>query len=843
MQGRMEIPMDDSSDVDSLEPGTFDHSDPLGVFNAIGTGQPGGLPMPEIVSPKEVRERAKRMSANIFQNFDLLHSILERHEITIQKRWKKKTQDQRRRILLSAWNRNMSATHRPDFEVFGKQKQSLRESGAQYRDAFMWPYVNQEDLLKPKMLLLFLSARGRYDPANYAASDYEAMHFGIVTKAIVPHFLNNHVMMLRGRTTPSTYGELLNWDDHPDAFTWFNTRRQFQPGEGLLVLEAQDGIMTFLVRCVKEILHEMTEDQLLDIETQSPPSLTEDDSLSTSVAIMAAEAPYRVPSHLSFARIESLLQAKCDEAADHLWSLREDPGYFSHHMRDASDHRQEMLKDTDGQNHPLFRRHREEVFWGRVLGNEISAAYLQLEIWSALRARSTKLRALQERYGEAIKTKDELPSDYMDALLEFQHWLNQCAKGPIGMLKVAFVASPPIRSYFRREPENDPTVTRIVTLQRENVKLDKVQKDLFWLLTTLWEDGQALFLMGITNLLDELQRLLNTHATANQMISSYIANLLSDLSVVCECLRQLQNYQPWANTFEDEMVGRRDDIQKNFARRTEPSARMLNATGDCQTTMAQYGNPNQVRFHYPVDKRKTRENVEAMREAEANLDVFWAKVDETMNRKLGNHLKGTALYALLTQARALQRTPEWAEPRKDENRRGAVQDALCRPLSELYFDLQLRTERTVAPQKLLSNVKAKDKTRGDAKADVSIDSEEMAIAPNAHDQQPVFKVDARALKVFKTLFFTQSVSATPGEVLWTDFLHAMSSTGFRAEKLHGSAWQFSPTQLDVERSIQFHEPHPSSKIPYLVARRFGRRLNRAYGWHGGQFALAEKLNA
>ena len=108
------------------------------------------------------------------------------------------------------------------------------------------------------------------------------------------------------------------------------------------------------------------------------------------------------------------------------------------------------------------------------------------------------------------------------------------------------------------------------------------------------------------------------------------------------------------------------------------------------------------------------------------------------------------------------------------------------------------------------------------------------------DRRPTFMVDSRALKVFRTLFFHSAVTSTPGEVSWNDFLHAMTSVGFSAEKLYGSVWHFQPSKLDVERSIQFHEPHPVSKIPFTVARRIGRRLSRAYGWFGAMFALKEK---
>jgi hypothetical protein len=67
----------------------------------------------------------------------------------------------------------------------------------------------------------------------------------------------------------------------------------------------------------------------------------------------------------------------------------------------------------------------------------------------------------------------------------------------------------------------------------------------------------------------------------------------------------------------------------------------------------------------------------------------------------------------------------------------------------------------------------------------------------------------------------------------------MVRLGFSAEKLQGSAWQFSPSSTsDVDRGIHFHEPHPDSAIPYIMARRFGRRLERVYGWNSDTFTLA-----
>jgi hypothetical protein len=99
----------------------------------------------------------------------------------------------------------------------------------------------------------------------------------------------------------------------------------------------------------------------------------------------------------------------------------------------------------------------------------------------------------------------------------------------------------------------------------------------------------------------------------------------------------------------------------------------------------------------------------------------------------------------------------------------------------------------------------------------------------------------RAYKVFTTVFHNPSKEGQPGEIPWTDFLHAMRAMGFAPEKLYGSVWQFTPANqsMNIGRSIQFHEPHPEKKIPYRQAKRIGRRLNRAFGWSGEMFVLRE----
>ncbi|KAK5464542.1 hypothetical protein LTS15_001104 [Exophiala xenobiotica] len=72
------------------------------------------------------------------------------------------------------------------------------------------------------------------------------------------------------------------------------------------------------------------------------------------------------------------------------------------------------------------------------------------------------------------------------------------------------------------------------------------------------------------------------------------------------------------------------------------------------------------------------------------------------------------------------------------------------------------------------------------------------------------------------MFHTQASHDSQGEVDWKDFLHAMTAVGFAAEKLYGSVWHFTPTDLDASRSIHVHEPHPTGKIPFYKARSWAQ---------------------
>ncbi|KAF7118920.1 hypothetical protein CNMCM5793_008556 [Aspergillus hiratsukae] len=788
------------------------------LFNSIDPNLPRPTSFP---TADEVRQESHKRATKILSDWETLNKIIERHEERIQKRWRQKTKTKRRQILLSAWP-NMSKMHRPDYDAF---KKGPREEST---EAYLWPYINLEDLEQTRPLLLFLNARSRYQPHCFAHTDYHAPHLGHGSGVISSAFLNLHTMMFTGRTTPETYGELIAWDDNDEALFWLHHGQGFHPGHGLLLLEIQQRIYEFLLDCTRQILHDIPETALIkDFPVLPEPAMKEEGDWH-SLAAVAADAPYRLPAQLDLASLEGIIDAKRSAAEDHLIALREDPGYFADVVNEYKEHRVEIIRDTNGQAHPTLALHIQPLFWNRVLQNVVPEAYMSLEMWSTLHSLVADLRQLIAKYQDRISPEKDLPTDLYNAFVYLKYVLEQFAIGPVNQLKIAAPASPPLRSLFARQPQQAGT-SKMIAETRPGVSRTDNQGGLLCILETLW-DSHKVHLAGRKTLMDELERLVQSDPKNKELVSSQVASIISDLAVMSECIHQIDLYQPWASTFENGFEERRDEIQKEYSNLTSGWDKFLVSFEG--TSLAKLGSPEDGRFHYPAEKRRNRENVELMRSAERNLDAFWRAVDSLMPVTRGM-TRRNAVYKVLTRIPGnLQRTPAWVEPEK----RPAKVTGLEKSLADLQFELVHRTEKTIEP--VTAPVpKKKVKSQGKPSMPDKAVEPELPVEDEC-DRQPTFKVDKRALKVFSTLFYQPSQNAQPGEIPWNDFLHAMGSTAFTVEKLYGSVWQFTPRNLDVERSIQFHEPHPIAKIPFRIARRIGRRLNRAYGWHAQMFTLA-----
>ena len=390
------------------------------------------------------------------------------------------------------------------------------------------------------------------------------------------------------------------------------------------------------------------------------------------------------------------------------------------------------------------------------------------------------------------------------------------------------VASPPLRNHFEREPQ-DPKNTRIRVVSKAGSTHSR--DNLLWLLELLLQDDQV-FLCGLDNICDELEREIRSSQTSRERLSAWIADLISDLSLLAELKRQIGLSTPGPAMTQ---IVPEDIKQAEFAAKTKLISDILRVIKG--TDLAKVGYPLH-KFNYPSNKRRSLATTQRMQEAEGMLDMFWRQVDQQCSGEVGKTVH--QLLEGVLKERPILRTSDWEIPAIDHKvDQNSQADFASTRLANM--ELEAKTEATVSALEIKKEVPQKSKTRG-------IPSEQSQSAPKPAQIHPeaiqgkLYKVSKRGFKIFTTLFYSPSNEdqQPPGEIAWSEFLSAMASVGFVIQKLDGSAWIFAPnTDVDIfGRSIIFHEPHPSSKIPFQVARRFGRRLERTYGWTSACFERA-----
>lgn len=813
----------------------------------------------------EIRQTAKQ----IYENWETLGSIVQRHEATIQRRWTKKSKSKRRELLLTAWP-NMAQQHRPDIVLennacfpteIGKVGRNLLKQrpwerkmceGSQ-REALLMPYINLHDLTKTEPLLLMINARARQPPSAFAKRDLQ-----LSTQCIILtewRQLHGYVMDLDGRqSAPEAYGELRE-QEWEDLFVTTGADPRLadgviNPGDGLWVLEIQDRVYKFLLDIVQKLLHDIPTGDLIgpkySIQPEPPlPSANCREDGVVSLDSTKLEAIYAAPGRMDLHRLQLLVTAKANEQEDKLWDLREDPGNFSQGLKDYIAHQPEYVPDLSGSQHSTATIDgcRTRPGSDTRTPEDVSSIFFLLSqfecvsFWSWLVRDITGLVELKKTHfdNRNIEPGDPLPEPFKMALYKSQYVLCLCIERRLSILITDVYSSPPFRPYFRRASPD----TLDTFVPNPDKKPPRHVLGFLNLLHRLCYGDELKIrghIAGVQSLLENYEKFIKTVPDAHLAVSSYVAQGISYLSLLSECLRQIHLFEPWAATSLRELETPRAKEAlsahlKDLQCSVRPVASLKTRIRDHSMISALVKSP------YPVHKKRTVANVDAMQKAEALLDLIWDDLLAEMEHQKA--LTAHVTSVLFLQGRQLQRTPDWVEPVKP-TKKTPFQVASPKVLVQPFGGFNIDDNNKV--QDLLTE-KPKIKTRGTATPQDS--SSGQLQEASQEDQSPAhtIQVDRRALKVFSTLFHTPFSTSKPGEVPWTEFLYAMRSAGFGMESLQGSAWQFTPhddTGSGMgagKRSILFHEPHPHSRIPFWDARRLGRRLARTYGWSGETFVV------
>jgi hypothetical protein len=789
------------------------------------------------------QSHASSLAENICEDYKLLNSTIIRCEALIRKRWIKKSVAQRSEILRAAWP-TIALEHQPDFAW--RYQNMLFEGGdgpkpKEHVDVMLWPFINLEDLTKSKSLLIYLNSRARNLPWTFATGEVTFSQYGVLCSDCKPREMSATVRFMPN-TDPTMYGQVrkvhgccgqVNGDMiHCDLI------------QGLQMLKMQQRIMAFLLSCCRCILHDMTEEQMLFGPVLEEPPVSElllqADGGHANFSDTIAIAPYINRGDLELARLRGYVNAIYCEAKDHVLSLREDPSYFADTFIDISEHSDDLIPDVYGRINSSIDTPKFLVGVARYV---VLQSYQKLIMWSEISASLDQL-FLHAQNGTA--TKDQLQN-----VLNFEALLERARSCLLREVTSTGMASPTMRMYYERiesGSEYSPYTQIDIGENIPRIEGEAWMLSVFHRLLAFSQNDCRKNISGFAQrhggeyanvdidlhaTLDRLDTLARKDRNARAMLTAPLASLISQLSVVEECLHQIKL---WRRSSEIWMLLSTSGVTATESNKGSFSidwAYHINAY-DVPVYLV---NPARGKLRYPIDKPRTAQSVKIMRDSESDLDKFWSCIDAFYQRRTGIARDDVVLQCLL-EGGETRRTAPWNDPIVS---RECTKSTEYKAVSNYDHDVALQITGTFDKPAILGGVK--QKTRGYAPHDIKPSNSVLFISQSSPKKKPerVYCVDKRTHRVFKTLFHIplSDLGETPKAIKWDDFKRAMARTGFSAEKLQGSAWQFTPcSSTDVLRGIQFHEPHPDSSIPYIMARRFGRRLQRVYGWHGGMFKLA-----
>ncbi|KAI4113982.1 MAG: hypothetical protein LQ338_008082 [Usnochroma carphineum] len=729
-----------------------------------------------------VRDETKKRVDSIFAERRRLVHLLSLHAEAVHKRWQKKSIEQRKKVLLTAWP-SMPDTHRPDIHNWNEYEAPDKVPEAR-KDDFVWPHINSDDLSRPAPLLLMMYSRAKYSPDAFVSQDFDSMSLGMNSAVLLPGYLKGWTTLFLGQNTTKTYGQLRSWSQQPESKELMELGFGLPAGEAVLLLRLQETILRFLCRCIELIL-------LPDVSLPKAQEASEEEmskmlasldhwqlKLVTTDPLQASlETPYRPPLELDFNRMTALLYAKHKESLEHLWYVREDPGYFYDGLLEYSEHQFEHLHDTNGRHHPELESPR---FWTGMTFNFTLNACGDPFPWSLAKERLAHIVELHNKYGEEVAPGKCLPYDFEVAVCKLMDHHNRILYHISLILFMSLRPSPPLRSYYLRDADDDITDPQYP--KKPPVKCYQKSIMLLWLLEQL-QDKHAIDFYGLHNLLAYTHRIMLTSGKGRELVSPFVARLLSEMDLINQILRYFLVFRFRAPS---------TDIVDKVTLKAEYDSRCTTMHKCHEALWPELGNIFMFETHplstiiYPPDGIESNmETTSIKRQAEANLDAFWAKMDHAVVNNTGKGVLENLAPSLA--GRTLKRTDPWIDP--------DIKNPPPPP--------------PATPQH-----------------------------PHPHPHPPI-TVGKKALKTFTALFASTSVTpAAPpsSKILWSDFVNAMVNAGFKAERLAGSAWVFRKKDDEVkDRAIWLYEPHSRKDMPLDMMRRYGERLGREYGVEGGSF--------
>ncbi|KAF2994577.1 hypothetical protein E8E13_001295 [Curvularia kusanoi] len=527
----------------TLPPGSIGYESLMSALAECGSSAPELLPAVEFHS--------SIMGKSICDDYKALKYIVTHKEDAVINHWREMSSEQRRQTLLTVYPQILHS-HHCDYELYGDILARARNSTqvAKSLDPMRWPYLNTVDLQRVDALPMYIRARGRNAPWNFALSELQHCSFHTKRFQTVEEMtawmcealedtkdnIDQHEARLDvPDTVQRMSGFVVQFTEKPFAKSYgrvtdVSSRSKINSVDlpvwhGLQTLRTQQHIYRFLLGCCRHLCQvfkiDLSAPSLPKASTlvRLPPGI---DKSQSSFADAAALAPYQSTTSIDVSRLVNYVEAMANESNDHIVALREDHENLDQYVRTCWEH-QSATKPGECQSHTF-----KAEFIRRILTEIITEAFFLADVWHELHARLSSI-------GDIDQTLP-ISDAQLDRIIELEDFTGTITRKLVNMTYRKWSASPtkmkqsiqhamagtvPVYSDALQEKIEDNPM-----LYRGALSVFRIFEE-----TLSAADESSRTAACLYSTLHRLDTLIRTDPIARSTVSAYTAMSLSQLSI------------------------------------------------------------------------------------------------------------------------------------------------------------------------------------------------------------------------------------------------------------------------------------------------------------------------
>ena len=807
---------------------------------------------------------ARSFALSITEDREFLFEKIISSGTSLLKRWR--NSEAKRKIYLEKVD--IYPVSQPLIDIASRIK--LLPEARKHKNAYLLPYINIEDLSKSSTYLIrLLHFRTILPPEEFVHFDNAQMQPGWKHGGLSEKSAEGCIIM---------HGEQYGiWKDFDRQAV--HNGDAYGAIRGLLILEAQQVLMSFLRKTVCTILDvSATKPESHHPEapkTSLAPAAFPYYDLSScckwmrfieadphqnqawlSVASVYTQQSYSSPPCFDIDSMIEIAETKAMEAGDELWLLQTDLDYFHELLKY---HERTWIDSMPGvEKLKTFSPTEKLDNIGYLMTVKM---VVQARNWQWLLDECRAVKKQMEMPDAKARLGEPLPVDYKRALCGLRYLLQKAQTWYQESLLRRFMKSPAFQSIMQ--------VTAVGKDHRASWALGFNFKDypqLYrkdrtgWCLYNLAKDPRDPYSFERSVVLQHLENYLETCPRQEVgRIDQEMYKCISDMAAVERMLSILGLHRP--NFAYLAQTPFSQPIQTWRVQLLEPS----------KLTCADMGLGSALelsaRFRMPTGKRD-EQWLSQRDQAQQALNDLWTKARHVYQVMLK---ASEVSQSLIEPQLAIMKqgvSPEFMDELDRERQQilGRLQTVRQRALAKSVIPHKdtassLSTPRDQPAHQVQVPAKEKIKTRPEApSASASLHAKyAAAFAKLVVDDElretekppPVLytlKHKSIPFQVIALMFPDRSNGIEEGgkTVEWLDFLSTMKTLGFAVEHRGGSAFTFKGAiripsdHLTLQkRSISVHMPHPSTEMSPILLQSLGRRCNRRFGWQRANFSVED----